>query len=112
MDRWLFRAATQSILPDAVRLNPRRGLQAADIVDRLRRYRAEMADAFAEIEASPLAQRCIDLPYCRQIATAIDGPPDPFVERTVRAVLMPALGVGLFLAAFERTGREASWQYA
>jgi asparagine synthase (glutamine-hydrolysing) len=104
MDRWLFRIATNGILPDEVRLNSRRGRQAADIVDRLRLHRAEMDDAFAEIEASPLAQRCIDLPYCRQIAAAIDGPPDPFVSFSVRSVLMRALGAGLFLAAFERTG--------
>jgi asparagine synthase (glutamine-hydrolysing) len=104
MDRWLFRTAIDGIVPDGVRLNARRGLQAADIVDRLRRHRAELDDAFREIEASSLAQRCLDLPYCRRIAATIDGPPDPFLSSTVHSVLMRGLGAGLFLAAFERTG--------
>jgi asparagine synthase (glutamine-hydrolysing) len=104
MDRWPFREATKGVLPDEVRLNRRRGLQAADIVERVRRHRAELDDALAEVEASPLARRCLDLPYCRQIAAAIDGPPDPFVLFAVHAVLMRALGAGLFLAAFERGG--------
>jgi asparagine synthase (glutamine-hydrolysing) len=104
LSRWFFRQATKGILPDPVRLETRRGLQAADIVSRLRQHRAELDDTFTEIEASPLARHYIDLPYCRQIAAAIDGPPDPFVSFAVHSVLMRALGAGLFLAAFERRG--------
>ena len=107
MDRWLFRTAMIGLLPDEVRLNPLRVRQAADIVDRLHRHRAELDDALREMEASPLARRCIDLAYCRRIVAAMDGPPDPFVAQAARVVLMQALDVGLFLAAFERGGMVA-----
>ena len=49
LDRWLIREAMAGTLPDDVRLNRQRGLQAADLVPRLRASAAEVETALAEV---------------------------------------------------------------
>jgi asparagine synthase (glutamine-hydrolysing) len=48
--RWLIREAMKGRLPDNVRLNRRRGRQAADLVPRLRRSAEEVESVLTEIE--------------------------------------------------------------
>lgn len=53
MDRWLIRQAMTGLLPDAVRLNVRRGRQSADLAGRLLASAAEVEAALAAVEMSP-----------------------------------------------------------
>jgi asparagine synthase (glutamine-hydrolysing) len=54
-NRWLIREAMRARLPDEVRLNRRRGVQAADLVPRLRACAGEVEDALDEIASGPAA---------------------------------------------------------
>lgn len=53
--RWLIREAMKGRLPETVRLNQRMGVQAADLVLRLRACSAEVADAIDVIARGPAA---------------------------------------------------------
>lgn len=50
--RWMARQMTRGILPDTVRLNEKRGKQAADLVSRLRLHRTELDEALRSLEAT------------------------------------------------------------
>ena len=52
MNKWVFRTMMKGILPDAVRLNTKRGKQSADIPARLYAHRDEMDRIFTEMEES------------------------------------------------------------
>jgi asparagine synthase (glutamine-hydrolysing) len=51
--RWLVREAMRGRMADQVRLNRRQGLQAADLVTRLRSCAGEVEDALDELQAGP-----------------------------------------------------------
>jgi asparagine synthase (glutamine-hydrolysing) len=53
--RWLIRESMRGRLPDEVRLNRRRGLQAADLVARLRNSAKEVDEVLIELERGPAA---------------------------------------------------------
>jgi asparagine synthase (glutamine-hydrolysing) len=53
LNRWLLREAMRDRLPDQVRLNRRHGLQAADLVPRLRAAGADVERALDELAAGP-----------------------------------------------------------
>ena len=78
-NRWLIREAMRGRLPDEVRLNRGRGLQAADLVPRLRACAGEVEDALDEI-ASGAAAAYLDLGNMRAVwamVAARGHPPGP-----------------------------------
>jgi asparagine synthase (glutamine-hydrolysing) len=100
LDRWLIRAAMEGRLPDEVRLNPRRGLQSADIVPRLRRHAADVEEALAEVAAGPAADY-VDVAHLRdgwERVQAVDAP-ESFAVAV--QVLMRGLMAGLWLNGFD-----------
>lgn len=103
VDRWLFRQSLAGVLPKPVRLSRRKGVQSSDIVERLRATWGEVLEVLDLAEASPLARRCLDLPYCRDLARSIAEAPDPIRVRRNAFVLMNGLAAALFLA--ESAGR-------
>ena len=62
VDRSLVRRAMWGLLPESVLTNRLSGLQSADWYEKLERRRGELAADIAELSASPLARRAIDLP--------------------------------------------------
>jgi hypothetical protein len=97
-DRWLFRESLVGILPEDVRLSRSKGRQSADIVERLMASWTEVEEALAQAEASPLAQRCIDLSYCRVLAESLRSPQPPDQGRARAAMLLDGLSMAAFLA--------------
>lgn len=55
LDRWLIRETMKGRLPDEVRLNRKRGRQAADLVPRLRECASEIEGALDELRHGPAA---------------------------------------------------------
>ena len=61
IDRSLIRRAMWGLLPDSVLANRLNGLQSADWYEKLERRRDQLAADIAELSASPLARKAIDL---------------------------------------------------
>jgi asparagine synthase (glutamine-hydrolysing) len=97
-DRWLFRQALTGVLPEPVRLSRRKHIQSADLVERLTASWAEVEDALAAAEASPLARRCLDLPYCRELAASLLTDQSADRARQRAFVLIQGLMMAQFLA--------------
>lgn len=101
--RSLVRRAMAGILPDAVRLETRRGLQGADWSLHVDAERAGIAAEIARLESSPLASAAIDLP--RLHALLRDWPSTgwhrPEIATSYRLALMRAVATGRFLRRFE-----------
>ena len=69
LDRMLIRAAMSGRLPDAIRLNQRRGMQAADIVVRLRTDRDAMEACLDELAAQRCSLLCQSARYAARVAS-------------------------------------------
>jgi asparagine synthase (glutamine-hydrolysing) len=100
VDRWLIRRAMQGYLPDAVRLNNRRGLQAADLGQRVLDNREEVEAAIAKMEKHDLACQVLDLPRMANVLASMQH--TLTLQNTVdcRTILMRGIMSGLFLLQF------------
>jgi asparagine synthase (glutamine-hydrolysing) len=100
VNRWLIRRAMQGYLPDEVRLNTRRGLQAADLGQRVLDNRSEIEAALAEMEQHDLARQVLDLPRMANVLASLQHglTPKNYVE--CGAILMRGLMAGLFMLRF------------
>lgn len=96
-DRRLVRRAFDGQLPDEVLRNPRRGLQSADIVSRIRHFHQEVEAALDDIEKSDLARKYLDLNKMRGVFRSLDGPMTPSLTFNSGAILMRGLMIGLCL---------------
>lgn len=102
LDRNIIRTAMQGILPDKVRLNPRRGLQAADLVVRLRQSAQEVEATLDEVDRTP-TNAYINVPHMRTIWQRIQSERNPEMTQRAITVLMRGLHAGLFLNGLEQT---------
>ena len=100
LDRAVLRRAFQGLLPDKVRLNRRKGLQAADLCRRLRDNSAEIAAALQRLERHALAPGVLDLPRMRRVLEAIKQGTTPKNTNEAMTILTRGLGVGMFLERF------------
>ena len=98
-NRWLIREAMKGKLPDEVRLNRRRGRQAADRVSRLRACMAEVNEAFIELEAGAAAAY-VDVPYMREVWEMVKTQDTPEALHKSATVLTRGIGAGLFVNRF------------
>ncbi|MBK8899937.1 MAG: asparagine synthetase B [Anaerolineaceae bacterium] len=98
-DRWLIRSAMAGFLPDTVRLNSRRGRQAADLGQRLCQISAAVDQALEQVAQSE-AVNYLDLPKMRAAWQAIQV--ERSLETTQKAVtiLLRGLNAGLFFTGF------------
>lgn len=96
MDRMLMRAAMADRLPDEVRLNRRRGLQAADIIPRLRADRDAMEACLDELARGD-AIHYVSLPRLRQVWQDVLARDDRATHIAAKAVLLRGIMVGLFV---------------
>jgi len=90
----------QGYLPDSVRLNTRRGLQAADIGQRVLSNRSEMARALERLEDHDLAREVLDLTRMAGVMASLEG--GLTAQNTVDCgtILLRGLMAGLFLLRF------------
>ena len=98
-DRWLIRAAMEDRLPDEVRLNQRRGRQAADLVPRLRASTETVETALEELARGPAAAY-VDVPYMRQTWQVIQTQDTVEVYSKAVMILTRGIGAGLFVNEF------------
>ncbi len=109
LDRWLIREAMAGTLPDDVRLNRQRGLQAADLVPRLRASAAEVETALAEV-ASGAAAEYLDVCHMRQVWRSIQSENSAQSYRKAVSVLARGVHAGWFINDFcEADGKTRHW---
>jgi asparagine synthase (glutamine-hydrolysing) len=100
--RRLARRALVGLLPDAVRLNQRRGYQAADVAPRLLDAWEDLSATLGRFAASPLVSEYLDVPRMQAEAETLRQPITPKTTSHCGALLLRAVGVGFFLLRFER----------
>jgi asparagine synthase (glutamine-hydrolysing) len=107
-NRWLIRRAMEGILPPPVRWNTRRGLQAADIGQRILDSQEEIAAVLARLERSDLARHYLDLPLLQQVFRSLQRHIDPQSTNASNNILLRGLMAGLFLLCFDAPAHEGS----
>ena len=101
--RFLAHRVLDGRLPPQVLQERRRGRQGADWQAAFETSRAEAGQLLARIEASPVAQRLIDLPRLRRlIESPSSGPWSSYDAQDYRFVLTRALSLGSFILHLER----------
>ncbi len=103
-DRWLIREAMRGRLPDLVRLNTRRGQQAADLVPRLRASAAEVEATLDELERGPSAE-FVDVAHMRTAWAVISDENTPRAFRLAVSVLTRGIMGGLHVNSLGADGR-------
>ncbi len=96
LDRMVIRAAMAGRVPDEVRLNRRRGHQAADLPLRLRRERDAVEATLDELEHSAAAGY-VSLPALRRAWATAQTEESPDALRAAATVLTRGLMAGLFV---------------
>ncbi|MBU0493238.1 MAG: asparagine synthetase B [Chloroflexi bacterium] len=98
VDRRLIRQSMQGLLPDEVRLNQRRGFQAADIGHRVLQQTAEVHAALDELATCEPARQVLDLERMALVLHAAESRIDQDTTKKIIAILLRGLAVGMFLA--------------
>jgi asparagine synthase (glutamine-hydrolysing) len=101
-DRWVIREAMRGRLPDEVRLNRRLGVQAADVVPRLRATAGEVEDALTELDGGPAAAY-LDVPYMRETWKLVQRDDTPESFRKAGNVLLRGIMAGVCVNSLDRT---------
>ncbi|MCP9866454.1 hypothetical protein KBZ33_09090 [Cyanobium sp. Cruz-8D1] len=99
-DRWLIRAAMQGRLPDRVRCQRRRGLQAGDLAVRLRHDAAAVEACLAELERSDQARALVDVGKVRECWQKVQQSDDVPSLRGSGSIILRGLMVVLFIQSF------------
>jgi asparagine synthase (glutamine-hydrolysing) len=100
-NRWLIRRAMEGLLPPQVRWNTRRGLQAADIGQRILDSREEIAAALERLERSDLARHFLDVALMQQVFRSLQARIDPQNTKASGPILLRGLMAGIFFLCFE-----------
>jgi asparagine synthase (glutamine-hydrolysing) len=102
MERWLIRCAMQGLMPDEVRLNRKRGRQAADLGQRLIQSAAEVDAVLGELESSQLAAEHLALDRMRQVWQSLQDDVNARNSQLAVTILTRGIMAGLYLAGLER----------
>ncbi len=100
-DRLLIRRAMAGYLPEQVRWNQRRGVQAADLGQRIVDHRGDVGTALSRLEQSELACHYLDLPRMRGVLESLQHGIDRGTNLQSGTILLRGLMVGLFLLRFD-----------
>jgi len=95
--RGLIRRAMIGYLPDPVRLNRCRGMQAADIEERIRHEAPEMHYIMSRLAASPFIGQVLDIKRLENTLRSIETRSNKDTTQKASMILLRSLGVGLFL---------------
>ncbi|MBF0545100.1 MAG: asparagine synthetase B [Candidatus Riflebacteria bacterium] len=96
LHRWLIREAMKGYVPDEVRLNRKRGRQAADLIPRLRRFASDVEAALDELSQGPSAAY-VDVNYMGQVWQMVQTQDTPDAFHKSLTVLMRGILAGLFV---------------
>lgn len=99
-DRAVLRRAFKGLLPDEVRLNRKKGLQAADIAYRVQRNTSEIVEILRRMEEHPFCKVVLDLPKMGRVLDSVQSAPTRRNTSDCGTILLRGLGVGLFLMRF------------
>jgi asparagine synthase (glutamine-hydrolysing) len=99
-DRWLIRRAMQGLLPDTVRLNVRRGRQAADLGHRVLASLPECRSVVERLRRSDLARGVLDVPRLSRVLEALQHDVNAETSGQCSTILMPGVMAGMFLLQF------------
>jgi len=105
MPRSLIRNAMAGVLPEQVRTERRKGVQAADFGEHFRAERQEALDELARLRTVDLAVRALDLPEMERM---LHLPESRVRELSLRAFYWPKLLRGLSLGRFLRRMEEGT----
>ncbi|MBF0547630.1 MAG: asparagine synthetase B [Candidatus Riflebacteria bacterium] len=105
--RWLIREAMKGRLPDEIRLNKTRGLQAGDLVGRLRHCAEEVEEALSELKGGRAAEY-INVPYLYAIWQKILVEDTRETFRQAVTTLTRGIMAGLFVNWTEAQRRQTS----
>ncbi len=100
-DRALIRRAMKGLLPDEVRLNTRRGLQAADLGHRVLADLPQMQAMLARLERSELARQVLDLPKMNRVLQSLQKEVNVKTTEECGTILTRGMMVGMFLLRFD-----------
>ena len=89
-------------MPDDVRLNPRRGRQAADLSQRLVQSAAEVDAALGELQASPLASEHLSLERMGEVWQSLQSEVNSGNAQLAVTILTRGIMAGLYLVGLER----------
>lgn len=101
-DRWIIRAAMKGIMPDDVRLNRRRGRQAADLGQRLLDSAAEVDLALDQLDGSGPAREYLALARMREVWRSLQHGINPCNTHEAVTILTRGIMAGLYLAGLEK----------
>ena len=90
----------RGLLPDEVRLNTRRGMQAADLGRRILADLSHVQAMMVRLEGSVLARQVLDLPKMNGVLHALQKEVNVKTTRECGTILTRGLGVGMFLLRF------------
>lgn len=99
--RSLMRRAMQGLLPDQVRLNDRKGLQAADLGYRTQTHAEEIQSVLAQLQRSELARRVLDLEKMQGVLESLKQEVTQKNSLDCGTILLRGLMTGLFLVRFD-----------
>jgi len=105
MPRSLIRNAMAGVLPEQVRTERRKGVQASDFGEHFRAERQEALDELARLRTVDLAVRALDLPEMERM---LHLPESRVRELSLRAFYWPKLLRGLSLGRFLRRMEEGT----
>jgi asparagine synthase (glutamine-hydrolysing) len=100
-NRMLIRRAMADYLPEQVLWNRSKGIQAADIAQRIVDNQSDVGMALAKLDQSELACHYLDLPRMRAIFESVQYKIDSDSYEQCGLVLLRGLMVGQFLLRFE-----------
>ncbi|MCJ7681102.1 MAG: asparagine synthase-related protein [Candidatus Aminicenantes bacterium] len=100
VSRYLIRKSTEDLLPDIVRNNTHKGLQAADIGKRLRLQWTDLQKTLAEVEKTSLVRELIDIRKMRTILRRLEKNLNPKMTNDIGMILLRGMDSALFLAEF------------
>jgi asparagine synthase (glutamine-hydrolysing) len=99
-ERSLIRRAMMGMLPDEVRLNTLKGLQAADLGYRLRATLPEVQAVMAELEQSALAREVLDLKKMNRVLRELQKQVNLKTTVQCGTILTRGMMAGMFLLRF------------
>jgi asparagine synthase (glutamine-hydrolysing) len=89
------------LLPDQIRLNTRRGYQAADISERLLAHTPEMDMTLERLSKSDQVKYYLDLDPMRAVWAKMQSGLDPDITILSNMILLRGVMAGLFLQSFD-----------
>ena len=97
----LLRGAFADRLPEDVLWSKKTGLQASDIIPRLRRERRDIDALLGTLAKSPLAAETLNLPLMKTVFEEALEQDQPRTAARVRQILLRGVMAGMFLQGFE-----------